>query len=469
MITPRLLKFLPWLLPLLALARSLAGDVLLGVASTDITPPLGIPLAGYYHERGADGVLDPLQSKALVLEHGGQRVALVVVDLIAITRAITDQARTRIEQTTGIPRDHVMISATHAHTGPELASRGKRSADQGGRSALVLEYTEGLPNRIAESVRLATERRQVAQLSAAKGHCDGLTFNRRFFMRDGTTGWNPGKLNPNIVMPAGTTDPEVGILYAAPPGPVDPARAQLTYVNFAMHPDTTGGSKVSADWPGAVARVLASYHGTQHQTLLANGSCGNLNHIDVSWSWPSGGPGEQNRIGTILAAAVFQGYKHLRPVTAGVLRARSEQVELDLPAVTAAEVEEAKRTLAAVKDDRGANFMKQVRSYRILDIAAREGKPHRVEVQAITLGKELAWVGLPGEIFVELGLQLKKRSPFPHTFIVELANENVGYVPDRRSYAEGAYEPESARCAPGSGERLVEAAARLLTASYEAQ
>ncbi len=80
----------------------------------------------------------------------------------------------------------------------------------------------------------------------------------------------------------------------------------------------------------------------------------------------------------------------------------------------------------------------------------------------MALGSEVAWVGLPGEIFVELGLSIKKRSPFAHTFVIELANENIGYVPDRRSYAEGNYEPESSRCAAGSGERLAEAAVKLL-------
>ena len=111
--------------------------------------------------------------------------------------------------------------------------------------------------------------------------------------------------------------------------------------------------------------------------------------------------------------------------------------------------------------------MKVVRAYRALDVAARDGKPHRVEVQVLALGNDLAWVGLPGEIFVELGLAIKKRSPFMQTFVVELANENIGYVPDRRSYAEGNYEPESARCAAGSGERLVEAAVKLLTDLHE--
>ena len=84
------------------------------------------------------------------------------------------------------------------------------------------------------------------------------------------------------------------------------------------------------------------------------------------------------------------------------------------------------------------------------------------EVQVITFGDELAVVGLPGEIFVELGLALKKASPFKHTFIAELANGSVGYVPNAEAYPQGAYEVVSARGAPGSGEKLIEVAGKLL-------
>lgn len=445
-----------------SLSLCLAADTRVGVAAVDITPPMGIPMAGYYHERGADGVLDPLFSKAMVIESGGERVVLVTLDIIGVTRTITDQARAEIEKATGIKGGSVMVSATHAHTGPELTNRSKRSSVMGGQSQLAVDYTEGLPQRIVESVRLANERLQPARLSVARGRCEGLAFNRRYFMRDGTTGWNPGKLNPNIVLPAGPNDPEVGILQIEPPEARGVAPAVATYVNFAMHPDTTGGSKLSADWPGALGRVLASYHGSNHFTLVANGTCGNINHLDFFSKLPQGGPGEQNRIATILGAVVFQAHKDLKPVAPGPLRVRSEIVELGLPEITPAQIEEAKKAVAETKDDRGANFMKLVRAYRALDVAAREGQPHRVEVQVITLGADLAWVALPGEVFVELGLAIKKRSPFVQTFVVELANENLGYIPDRRSYAEGNYEPESARCAPGSGEKLVEVAARLL-------
>ena len=107
-------------------------------------------------------------------------------------------------------------------------------------------------------------------------------------------------------------------------------------------------------------------------------------------------------------------------------------------------------------------FLEQVKAYQALDVAGRDGKPWEVEVQVVALGDEVAWVSLPGEIFVELGLAVKKASPFRYTLIAELANGSVGYVPDRPAYAQGNYEVVSARCAAGSGEMLVEAAVRLL-------
>jgi hypothetical protein len=438
-----------------------------GTAAVDITPPPGISLAGYYHERGADGVLDPLLCKALVIETGEERAALVALDLIWVTRPVTDAARAEIEKNTGIPGGRVMICGTHAHTGPELAHQALRHATQGEPPSLVKDYTARLPGWIAEAVRRAFQARQPAQVSAVKSRCDDLTFNRRYFMRDGTVAWNPGKLNPNVMLPAGPADAEVGVLLFEMPGARGPAQSLATLVHFAMHPDTTGGNKFSADWPGALSRVLAGYHGSNHLTLVLNGACGNLNHLDVHWRWPQSTPIEQHRIGTILGATVFQSYKRLQPLPGGGLQAASEWVELPAATVTPEEVEEARKFLAQTKDDRGANFMKTVRAYRALDLAAQAGKPYRVEVQVIALGREVAWVSLPGEVFTELGLAMKKRSPFPYTLPVYLANETVGYIPDRRSFAEGAYEPESARVAPGAGEQLVEAAVKLLERLYQ--
>jgi len=437
-------------------------EFMAGAAAINITPPLGLPLAGYYHERGADGVLDPLFARALVIQSGNDRIALVALDLIEIDRAVTDRARQRIEQAIGIKADHVLISATHTHTGPVLATAGAYGEAFGGLKPAAVEYTDRLPELIEKAVKEANARVQQVNLSVARGKCEGLAFNRRYFMRDGTVGWNPGKLNPNIVMPAGPTDPEVCVLCVDPPNSNIPAKCIASYVNFAMHTDTTGGTKYSADWPGALDRTLAGWRGTNHITLVGNGTCGNINHVDFDWACPQSGPGEQNRIATVLGAAVLQACKSLRPVPTGPVRGSSKYAELPVQSATQEEIDEARAILAATKTDQGGNFMKLVKAQRIIDIARRETGQIRAEVQVLAIGRELAWVGLPGEVFVELGLAIKKRSPFPMTFVVELANDNIGYVPDRRSYAEGNYEPVSSRCAPGSGEMLVDAAVQLL-------
>jgi hypothetical protein len=112
-------------------------------------------------------------------------------------------------------------------------------------------------------------------------------------------------------------------------------------------------------------------------------------------------------------------------------------------------------------------FLEKVKAYKVLDVAARQGKPQEVEVQVITLGKALAWVSLPGEIFVELGLSIKAVSPFKQTHLVELANGAIGYIPNRSAYAEDNYEVVSARCAEGSGEMLVTAAVKMLNELHQ--
>lgn len=443
-----------------------AGELRIGAAAMNITPPVGIGLAGYYFDRGAQGTNDDLFAKSIVIESDGEYAALVGVDLISTTRLMVETARKEIEKETAIPGGHVMISATHAHTGPVLVNRGSREDSQGGAADLSQRYSEGLPHRIAESVRLAFTRLKAAKVSAASVREENLSFNRRFFMQDGTVGWNPGKLNPKIVRPAGPTDPEVASLFFEAPQAKGAPELISVYVNFAMHPDTVGGDRFSADYPGALSRALAGFQGTNLVTLFANGTCGNLNHVDVNWADPQHGPGEAHRIGALLAADVMRGYRLRQPVAAGALRVRSEIVHLDLPENHPGDVERARAVTARYDSKSNAGFMEKVEAYRILDVEARHGKPQEVEVQVVALGNEIAWVSLPGEIFVELGLAIKNASPFRHTFIAELANGAVGYIPNRTAYPQGNYEVVSARCAAGSGERLVESAVRLLREAW---
>ena len=457
----RLLPCLAWFFFCLVSITAHAVELKIGTAAVAINPPLGIGLAGYYHERGNEGVLDDIGAKATVFDDGQTRAAIVVCDLISMPKWIVVEARKLVAERTGIPGSNVMIAATHTHTAPVLFRESSRDETDGGTKSVAKNYTQTLPNLIADAVVAAHEKRQSVRVSVAKEQEAQLAYNRRFWMRDGSVGWNAGKRNPQIVRPAGPIDPEVGVFFAetlgAKPAPV------LTFVNYSLHPDTTGGTRISADYPGALARALALYKGPDMLTLFANGTCGNINHLDVHWAGAQTSPQEATRLGTILAAAVFKAYPHLQPLTnVATLRVRSEIIKLPLPSFTSAELEQARLDARTAKDSTRDGFMKLVRAHRVLDSAAAEGKPVEVEMQVIALGRDVAWVSWPGGIFVELGLSVKAGSPFAHTYNVELANGAIGYIPNKPAYPEGNYEVESARVAAGSGEMLVTSALRLL-------
>jgi neutral ceramidase len=443
------------LLLLAVILGSSAADLRIGAAEVPITPLAGVPLAGYYSLRTSDGSLDPLFAKALVFECDGTKAAIVVCDLITMPRDVTIAARELIEKETGIPRDNVMIAATHTHTAPVLQRKAARDDFDGSSSEPSRQYSAELPGLVARSVSNANMGLSPAALRAGKVHVENVAFNRRFWMQDGTVAWNPRKLDANIVAPAGPHDPEVGILTF---DTLDkPAKPLATFVNYAMHPDTVGGTKLSADYPGVIAESIERVR--PGVTVFGNGCCGNLNHRNVWWGDAQKGPAESARLGNAIAGAVCAGLPQLKDTTATFVRARKENLSLPLPKITEADRAEVRELMPKMKE---AKFMQQVKMFRVLDVLAREGKPLDVEVQVFALGDDVAFVALPGEIFVELGLAIKKASPFKHTMIIELANTAIGYIPNRSAYSEGNYEVVSARCAAGSGEMLVDTAIKLL-------
>jgi hypothetical protein len=436
-----------------------SGDFRVGAAQVKITPKPGTPMAGYYTERAARGVHDDLHAKSIVLESGGVKAAFVALDIITTQREFVSEARRRIEETVGIPAAHVMISATHAHTGPVVSGGSARTAAFGGDRDLALKYTKSLPGLIAESVRLAHERLSPAKASAGRGHEATLPFNRRFHMKDGSVGWNPGRLNPNILRPAGPIDPDVPVFFFTSTD----GRPIALYLNFAMHLDTVSGVDISADYPHTLSTLLGNILGPDLVSLFTIGTAGDINHIDVHWASQPKSHAEAARIGTVLAGAVIRALPRLEAVAALPLQCRSATVSLPLPELNPGDLDKARETVARRgKGGREPSFLEVVHAFKVMDVQERAGKSHEVEVQVITLGRDIAVVSLPGEIFVELGLAIKQASPFKYTVIAELANGSIGYIPTRQAWTQGNYEVVSARCGPGSGEILVETASRLL-------
>jgi hypothetical protein len=424
-------------------------------------------MAGYYTARGADGVHDPLMAKAVVLDDGTTKIALVSLDVIKTTESMVSDARALISEQSRIPPEAVLVSATHSHTGPVILSGSSRETDLGGVTSQSREYVTKIPDWIAQAVLQANKNLEPIELSSTIGRCEGIAFNRRFHMQDGAVRWNPGKLNPLIVRPAGPVDEDLPVLLFT----TDKGQRKGALINFSIHLDTVSGTKISADVPGDLSRLLKDAVNSEFFSLYFTACCGDVNHYDVSRRTPQKGHAEAARIATIMAASTLQSFEKAKSIKSIRLAHRSRRVALPAYQVTDEEVSQAKLLIEKKKSGTQPEptFREIVAAYRAIDIENHQNQPWDVEVQVISIGDQVAIVSLPGEIFVELGLSIRQGSPYPWTGIAELANGSVGYVPNRVAYPQGEYEVISARCAAGSGELLVDTALELLHELYSEQ
>ncbi|HOW69842.1 MAG TPA: hypothetical protein PKY77_04505 [Phycisphaerae bacterium] len=438
-----------------------AADLAAGVTSVDITPPQGWRLCGYFHERINTATHDPLHAKAAVLRQGETRMAMVFCDLIGVPAEVSSKARMLASTRTGIPVPHIVVAGTHSHTGPLYfgASRddyhGRAIARHGRDACEPIDYPAQLVEKIATAIERADAAVRPVVLEAGLTQQDPLlSFNRRFHMKDGTVRFNPGQKNPDIVRPAGPIDSDVGVVVLRDRGTGAPL-ATLTVLT--LHLDTTGGTEYSADYPYYLEKQLKGAFGPALTSLFGVGCCGDINHIDVT----TADRRNAEAIGTILAKMVQAEIPRLRPLGQPQLAARSATVDVPLQRTTPEQVAKAKRVVAEAEAGQTA-FMELVEATKILDLQTHKGPTLPLEVQVLRIGAELAVVTLPGEVFVELGLAIKRASPFKTTLVIELANEYPAYIPTRKAFAEGSYETVNSRILPGGGEMLVDAAVKLL-------
>jgi len=444
-----------------------AAELEAGVAVADITPPIGYRMCGYFYERLSTGVRDSLHAKAIYLHQNNQQAALVFCDLIGVPQAVTDQARLIANRKTGIPSTNIMVAATHSHTGPLYFDAlrtflHERAVEKNGSDPQeTIDYPSALAEKLAGAIVQAKTAAKPVELAAGVAKQTGLSFNRRFHMKDGTVVFNPGKLNPNIVRAAGPIDPDLGLVLLRDHRQGQ-AFASLTV--FALHLDTTGGTEYSADYPFHLERSARAKFGQDFIAIFGAGTCGDINHIDVATNRLQKGGDESQRIGKTLGESVLTALPELKPANKPSLAVCYTTVSAPLQEFSQEQIARARERLARV-GTKDLSFLEQVESYKILDVQemrARSGQMLPMEVQAFRLDPDTILVGLPGEVFVELGLAIKQASPFRNTLVVELCNNDIGYVPTRKAFVEGSYEVVNSRVQSGGGEMLVEAAARLL-------
>ena len=446
-------------------------ELLIGTAIVDITPPLGHSLAGYFKDRKAEGICDPLYVHAIVIECGKERIAWITADLLAPGYGQISEIRAEIERTCGIPGSHVMMCCTHCHTGPLLPREFvKGDSEEHAASFFPGEtspsYVGELNKKIIGAVAWADRAKApVGGIGWAVGHEDGISFNRRYWMNQGGVKTNPGRLNPDIEEAAAPIDPSVNVVTFGDPPQV--------IVNFACHPDVVGGNWISADYPGFMRRTIRRVLGDETQAFFFQGCAGDINHIGVSK--PTGDGHEHARwMGTILGAEAARTALKADVCAVSVVGAAAETLDIPIRQVTSEELAKAESILSDPNrpTEWPEVFEGTPEQIKMLDalfaestvaLARAKEKSRQVEVQAMRVG-EAGIVGLPGEIFVEHGLKIKAESPFPLTIVCELANEWHGYIPTQKAFSEGGYEirHKSARLAEDAGDRMVEAALRLL-------
>jgi hypothetical protein len=424
---------------------------------------VGYRLAGYFNERLATGTHDPLHAKAIVLRQGAEQVALVSCDLVGFSLAVTTNARAQASALTGIPVTNIVICATHSHTGPlfdgalrayfhEVAEK-KFSHDPQEQ----VDYPALLIERLVKVIGAAQASLRPAQLQAGITTQPGLSFNRRYWMKNGKVVFNPGLRNPDIVRPAGPTDPDVGIVLARDPTSKTPF-AGLTV--FAVHSDTVGGTLYSADYEYYLEQTLRGEFGLDYISAFGLGTCGDINHVDVSRTNKVSGFAIAEHIGGTLGKTVLAAAPGLPVISRPTLAVRSTTLQVPLQQVTPAQVADARAVMEKFYDT-NTTFLAKVAAVRILDLAGRP-PTWPMEVQVLRLDADTAIVCLPCEIFVELGLAIKKASPFKRTLVIEICNDRPSYVPTLKAFGEGSYEVTNSRVKPGAGEMLVDAAAKLL-------
>jgi hypothetical protein len=428
-----------------------------GYAAADISPPVGTDLTGFIAREGpCEGVLDPLEARALVVEDGeGRRVALVTCDLIGLGRHLVGRVRARAALASGVPEEAQLYNCSHTHAGPEtgvLTTIGLPNP----------EYLQLLEERLADVVARAARDVVPVRLRFAAGEApDGLVVNRVYRSRGRPEAYDHG-------MGVVRLETEGGTPFA-------------TVVAFACHAVALGHEErnASADYVGALRGTLEA-QGTG-PVLYVNGCGGDVNPASMD----ARGRGAAEALGRGLADVALPVWRGAAPLEVGAERVVAAQEWVGMPYQTLRSVNAAAGILGSGREKLGRLKVgsPQYRTAQIteVDYALRilrlrygnEVMPEAgAEVQALRLGP-LAVVGLPGEIFSSIGRAIKLASPLPaeRTLVAGWTNDNVGYVPDHEAFTHGGgyevdvasrYYGHPAPWAPEAGDRLRDAALSVL-------
>jgi len=427
-------------------------------------------LAGYFNPRPNTGVLDDLYVRCVLLRQGKTVCGWVSFDLCMVSADFVDTVLARLKQAGFRHGNGLIFSATHSHTAPYVTSLFGTSPDP--------DYLRSLVDKTIEAVLTAEQNLAPAVLKLGGVKDNPLAFNRRYWMKSGGVMTNPGVRNPDIVKPEGTVDREIGVLAIE-----QDERVVAILANIVNHTDTVGTNQVSADWPGRMERCVQMALGYDPVVLTLIGCAGNVNQFDVySDEYQGYAYARTWQIGKCYAEHVVAQLKKIRPLNVDRITLVNKTITIPYRTITkemcaAAQAvldrvaaQDADRDLTSEGVAAGEGPVARFFAEQTLACHARcSGRRRRFRLVTLALGDRFAVTSLPGEPFTEVGLAIKRRSPFKTTWPISLAMGACGYVPLAACFARGGYETlpvEGGAPREDTAERLICATGTNLRRAY---
>ena len=418
-----------------------------GFHCVEVQPHLGLNIPGYFRARYAEGTLDPLHLRAAAFACGEEKAVIFNVEAVGIRADAFDIIKKKVAQACDISEDAIYINCVHSHTSYRILPAGQ---DMDALDIFLLK----LYQQFSDCAKLAFGDLKPCTISTAIGEAKNIAFVRRYRMKDGTARTNPPMGDPNIAGPIGTPDEHVRLIRIHREN-----AKEILMVHFGTHADMIGGTFFSPDWPGYLVNILdAALEGNVHTMFLlgAEGNCGTRNAMTNEPRVK--GVALSKSFARKVAGAVLRVYDSTKPVACDVLRVAHKYVQIgkndydpaDLPMVE--EIVKIYREKGEKAPELAAFPMKHQEALRI---KANLTRPEffNLRISGLRLG-DVAFVGIPGEPFASIGIEIAEKNNMPMTVVTACTNGHEGYYPDEQAYKEKgysyerAYSPFASNCGP---------------------
>ena len=420
-----------------------------------ITPPFGSLIPGYgpLIKRFSDGIITDLYIYAVAIGDGENTAVLFNADALEMSVVGAARVKKLVAERCKIPEDNVYFCCTHSHTAVWLSTDEYQNPG---------DYMPRILQSVCDAATLAIEDMKPCTIKTAVGNVKGVGFVRRYLMRDGSVKTNPKTADPDIVRPDGLQDDSITLVRLIRDG-----AKEILIANFGTHPDMIDGTKYCADWPGYTVDTLKAAFGGEVEAVMLNGAQGDSNHINRFW--PKGHYSTvafSQRVGRILTGEIMKIYDDAKEIPYGPVKGYFVTVPVDKNTYTEEDVPMAEKINACMKEKGeltpelaayGMSYKKAVRILRDLKLP----KQIPVEVSGLQIGS-LAFIGISGEPFCEIGIHIKEASPLDTTCVTCLTNGGHGYFPSAHAYEGGGYESDYSPFGPGCEACLVNGAKNIL-------